>query len=47
MSRRGWILFATFRGRRAMRISICSWATSQEDIERSTASFAAATRQAT
>jgi glutamate/tyrosine decarboxylase-like PLP-dependent enzyme len=42
-----WLGGTTFRGRRAMRFSICNWATSPEDIERSAASIAAAARQAT
>jgi glutamate/tyrosine decarboxylase-like PLP-dependent enzyme len=41
-----WLGGTTFRGRRAMRFSICNWATSPEDIERSAASIAAATQQA-
>jgi glutamate/tyrosine decarboxylase-like PLP-dependent enzyme len=41
-----WLGGTTFRGQRAMRFSICNWATSAEDIERSAASIAAAARQA-
>jgi hypothetical protein len=42
-----WLGGTTFRRRRAMRFSICNWATSPEDIERSAGSIAAAARQAT
>lgn len=30
-----WMSGTTWRGRTAMRISVCNWATSQEDVERS------------
>ncbi len=39
-----WLAGTTFRGRRAMRISICNWTTSADDIERSAASILAAAR---
>src|SRR5919108_924637 len=42
-----WVGGTTFRGQRAMRFSVCNWATGAEDIERSAASIAAAARQAT
>jgi glutamate/tyrosine decarboxylase-like PLP-dependent enzyme len=37
-----WLSGTTFRGRRAMRVSICHWATSEDDIERSARSILAA-----
>jgi glutamate/tyrosine decarboxylase-like PLP-dependent enzyme len=41
-----WLGGTTWRGRRAMRVSICNWATSSDDIERSARSIIAATRSA-
>lgn len=40
-----WLGGTTWRGRRAMRISICNWATSADDIERSARSIVAATQR--
>jgi glutamate/tyrosine decarboxylase-like PLP-dependent enzyme len=40
-----WLAGTTFRGRRAMRVSICNWATSEDDIERSARSILAAARR--
>ena len=40
-----WLAGTTWRGQRAMRVSICNWATSADDIERSVRSIIAATRQ--
>jgi glutamate/tyrosine decarboxylase-like PLP-dependent enzyme len=40
-----WLAGTTWRGRRAMRVSICNWATSEDDIERSAGSIVAAVRQ--
>ena len=37
-----WAGGSTWRGRKVIRISVCSWATTEEDIERSVASFAKA-----
>jgi glutamate/tyrosine decarboxylase-like PLP-dependent enzyme len=37
-----WLSGTTFRGVRAMRISICNWTTSEDDIERSARSILAA-----
>jgi glutamate/tyrosine decarboxylase-like PLP-dependent enzyme len=42
-----WLAGTTFRGLRAMRVSICNWATSEEDIERSARSILAAARGGT
>jgi glutamate/tyrosine decarboxylase-like PLP-dependent enzyme len=36
----------TWRGRRAMRVSVCNWQTSEEDIERSVRAVATVLRQA-
>ena len=41
-----WLGGTTFRGQRAMRFSICNWATRADDIERSAASIAAAAQRA-
>jgi glutamate/tyrosine decarboxylase-like PLP-dependent enzyme len=35
----------TWRGRRAMRVSVCNWRTSQRDVTRTVASIAAVLRQ--
>lgn len=35
----------TWRGRRAMRVSVCNWSTSQDDVERTVKAFAAALRR--
>jgi glutamate/tyrosine decarboxylase-like PLP-dependent enzyme len=40
-----WVGGTTWRGGRAMRVSICNWATSASDIERSARSILAALRQ--
>lgn len=40
-----WLSGTTWRGLRAMRVSICNWATSPDDIKRSVGSIVAATRQ--
>jgi glutamate/tyrosine decarboxylase-like PLP-dependent enzyme len=40
-----WLAGTTFRGRRAMRVSICNWATSEDDIRCSARSILAATRR--
>lgn len=40
-----WLAGTTWRGRRAMRVSICHWATSEDDIERSARSIVAATQR--
>jgi glutamate/tyrosine decarboxylase-like PLP-dependent enzyme len=40
-----WLAGTTRHGRRAMRISICNWATTADDIERSAGSIAAASRR--
>jgi glutamate/tyrosine decarboxylase-like PLP-dependent enzyme len=37
-----WLGGTTFRGRRAMRVSLCNWTTSDDDIERSARSIVAA-----
>ena len=37
-----WCGGATWKGRPVMRLSVCSWATTREDIERSVAAFVAA-----
>ena len=37
-----WVGGATWQGRRVIRISICSWATTQEDVSRSVRAFVAA-----
>jgi len=37
-----WFGGATWRGRRVMRISVCNWLTSDEDIARTLASVAEA-----
>jgi glutamate/tyrosine decarboxylase-like PLP-dependent enzyme len=37
-----WLSGTTWRGRRAMRVSICNWATSAGDIEDSASSIGAA-----
>jgi glutamate/tyrosine decarboxylase-like PLP-dependent enzyme len=37
-----WLAGTTWNGRRAMRVSICNWATSAEDVERSAKSVAVA-----
>jgi glutamate/tyrosine decarboxylase-like PLP-dependent enzyme len=42
-----WLGGTTFRGRRAMRVSICNWATNEEDVERSARSILAAARGGT
>jgi glutamate/tyrosine decarboxylase-like PLP-dependent enzyme len=39
-----WLAGTTWHGVRAMRVSICNWATSADDIERSAGSIVAATR---
>ncbi|HSI81793.1 MAG TPA: aminotransferase class V-fold PLP-dependent enzyme [Solirubrobacterales bacterium] len=39
-----WVAGTTWRGRRAMRISIVNWQTSADDVKRSAASIAAAAR---
>jgi len=39
-----WLSGTTWRGRRAMRVSICNWTTSARDIEDSAGSIAAAAR---
>jgi glutamate/tyrosine decarboxylase-like PLP-dependent enzyme len=42
-----WLSGTTFRGRRAMRVSICNWSTSEDDIERSARSILTATSRGT
>ena len=37
-----WAGGATWEGQQVIRISVCSWATTEEDVERSLASFAKA-----
>jgi glutamate/tyrosine decarboxylase-like PLP-dependent enzyme len=39
-----WLSGTTFRGVRAMRVSICNWTTSEDDVERSARSILAAAR---
>jgi hypothetical protein len=41
-----WLAGTTFREQRAMRVSICNWATSEDDIERTAESILAAARGA-
>lgn len=41
-----WLGGTTFRGLRAMRVSICNWAASGDDIDRSARSILAAAREA-
>jgi hypothetical protein len=40
-----WLSGTTWRGRRAMRVSICHWATSADDIQRTARSIVAATQR--
>jgi glutamate/tyrosine decarboxylase-like PLP-dependent enzyme len=42
-----WLGGTTYRGVRAMRVSICNWATSEHDIQRSVGSILAAARAVT
>jgi hypothetical protein len=39
-----WMSPTTWRGRRAMRISVCNWATTSGDVDRSCAAILAAAR---
>lgn len=40
-----WVGGSTWEGRRVIRISVCSWATTEEDIQRSAGSFQQAMRE--
>ena len=39
-----WMGGTTWQGRRAMRISVSNWATTDDDVDRTLAAFAAAAR---
>ena len=41
-----WMSPTTWRGRRAMRISVCNWATTISDVDRSCAAILATRRRA-
>jgi glutamate/tyrosine decarboxylase-like PLP-dependent enzyme len=41
-----WMSGTTWQGRRAIRISVCNWSTTEEDVDRALAAFAAAARLA-
>jgi glutamate/tyrosine decarboxylase-like PLP-dependent enzyme len=41
----GWMSGTTWQGRRAIRISVCNWSTTDDDVDRTLAAFAAARRQ--
>jgi glutamate/tyrosine decarboxylase-like PLP-dependent enzyme len=40
-----WMGRSSWNGRKVIRISVCSWATTEEDVQRSVASFAQALRE--